>query len=69
LPWNRRPFEYVLEKGNKYCSNHRRKIAVEGCAHGDLDKIYDAIAYAEQLNGFKVDLLICCGDFEVRSAN
>lgn len=36
-------------------------IAVEGCCHGDLDKIYDAILRAP---GRKVDLLICCGDFQ-----
>lgn len=40
------------------------KIAVQGCCHGDLDKIYATIQYAEQLNNFKVDLLIICGDFQ-----
>lgn len=40
------------------------KIAVEGCAHGELEKIYDTIAYLEQKEGVKVDLLICCGDFQ-----
>ena len=41
------------------------KIAVEGCAHGELEKIYDTISFLEQKEGIKVDLLICCGDFQV----
>lgn len=40
------------------------KIALEGCAHGELDKIYDALQYLQEENGFKIDLLICCGDFQ-----
>jgi len=40
------------------------KIAVEGCAHGELETIYDSIQYLEKKNGIKVDLLLCCGDFE-----
>lgn len=40
------------------------RIVVEGCAHGDLDGIYTAIQSIEQKQGNKVDLLICCGDFQ-----
>ncbi|XP_030614151.1 lariat debranching enzyme [Archocentrus centrarchus] len=40
------------------------KIAVEGCCHGELDKIYETIEYLEQKEGVKVDLLVCCGDFQ-----
>lgn len=40
------------------------RIVVEGCAHGDLDRIYDVIQSIEQKQGRKVDLLICCGDFQ-----
>lgn len=40
------------------------QIAVEGCGHGQLDKIYEAIQHAERTQGIKVDLLICCGDFQ-----
>lgn len=40
------------------------KIAIEGCAHGELERIYDSIALIEQREGVKVDLLICCGDFQ-----
>ncbi|KAL1128851.1 hypothetical protein AAG570_013385 [Ranatra chinensis] len=40
------------------------KIAVEGCAHGKLEKIYDTIEFIQQQNGLKIDLLLCCGDFQ-----
>lgn len=40
------------------------KIAVEGCAHGELEKIYETIEALEAENNLKVDLLICCGDFQ-----
>ncbi|CAO1298097.1 unnamed protein product [Diamesa tonsa] len=40
------------------------RIAVEGCAHGELEKIYDVIQEIEVREHYKVDLLICCGDFQ-----
>ena len=40
------------------------RIAVEGCCHGELDKIYSTIEYLEKENKIKVDLLIICGDFQ-----
>ncbi|CAL8321252.1 unnamed protein product [Merluccius merluccius] len=40
------------------------KIAVEGCCHGELDKIYETIGHLEKKEGIKVDLLLCCGDFQ-----
>lgn len=40
------------------------KIAVEGCAHGELQKIYETIGEIEEKEKIKVDLLICCGDFQ-----
>ena len=42
----------------------KMKIAVEGCAHGDLNKIYDTILNIQENEKIKVDLLICCGDFQ-----
>lgn len=33
-------------------------IAIEGCCHGELDKIYATIAEAESKSGKKVELLI-----------
>ncbi|GMH18002.1 hypothetical protein Nepgr_019843 [Nepenthes gracilis] len=40
------------------------KIAVEGCMHGDLDTVYATIAQLERVENTKIDLLICCGDFQ-----
>ena len=41
------------------------QIAVEGCAHGDLDNIYATLQHLEVVENVKIDLLICCGDFQV----
>jgi hypothetical protein len=44
-------------------------IAVEGCCHGELDRIYERLADHEKNSGRKIDLLICCGDFQsIRNA-
>ncbi|KAF9188354.1 lariat debranching enzyme [Haplosporangium sp. Z 11] len=40
------------------------RIAVEGCCHGELDKIYWTIQEREKKFGYKVDLLLICGDFQ-----
>ncbi|KHG09875.1 Lariat debranching enzyme -like protein [Gossypium arboreum] len=40
------------------------KIAVEGCMHGDLDKVYDTIKYIENIRNIKIYLLLCYGDFQ-----
>ncbi|KFG99580.1 Ser/Thr phosphatase family protein [Toxoplasma gondii VAND] len=46
------------------------KIAIEGCCHGELDAIYSSLARLEEMHKMKVDLLICCGDFQcVRDSN
>ncbi|CBZ51768.1 hypothetical protein NCLIV_015600 [Neospora caninum Liverpool] len=46
------------------------KIAIEGCCHGELDAIYSSLAQIEEVHKIKVDLLICCGDFQcVRDSN
>ena len=42
------------------------QVAVEGCCHGELDKIYAAMRHLEVKEGIKIDLLICCGDFQAR---
>lgn len=39
-------------------------IAIEGCCHGDLDKIYATLKAMEVKERRTIDLLICCGDFE-----
>ncbi|KAI5354063.1 hypothetical protein L3X38_006958 [Prunus dulcis] len=40
------------------------KIAVEGCMHGDLDNVYRTLQHYEKLHSTKIDLLLCCGDFQ-----
>ncbi|KAF3446158.1 hypothetical protein FNV43_RR11337 [Rhamnella rubrinervis] len=40
------------------------KIAVEGCMHGDLDNVYKTLQYYERVHSTKIDLLLCCGDFQ-----
>lgn len=42
------------------------QIAVNGCCHGELDALYAVVQQVEREQNIKVDLLICCGDFEVR---
>ena len=37
---------------------------MEGCCHGELDMIYEALEYSQKKNNFKVDLLLICGDFQ-----
>jgi hypothetical protein len=44
-----------------------KQIAIEGCGHGELDRIYETMALLERREGKKIDLLICCGDFQVWS--
>lgn len=38
---------------------------MEGCCHGQLDEIYATLAQLQAREGVAVDLLICCGDFQV----
>jgi len=40
------------------------RIAIEGCTHGELEKTYQTLKQIEAQDGRKVDLLICCGDFQ-----
>ncbi|XP_022905368.1 lariat debranching enzyme [Onthophagus taurus] len=40
------------------------KIAVEGCAHGELETIYEVLSLLEENENIKIDLLVCCGDFQ-----
>jgi lariat debranching enzyme len=43
---------------------NRIVIAVEGCCHGELDKIYATILQRNP----KVELLLVCGDFQCVSS-
>lgn len=39
-------------------------IAVQGCCHGELEAIYETVAHIQEAKNKKIDLLICCGDFQ-----
>lgn len=41
------------------------RIAIEGCMHGDLDNVYATLLHLQEVEKVKIDLLICCGDFQV----
>ncbi|XP_026447140.1 lariat debranching enzyme-like [Papaver somniferum] len=46
------------------------KIAVEACMQGELDNVYATLLHLEKVENTKIDLLICCGDFQaVRNEN
>lgn len=40
------------------------KVAVVGCAHGEVEKIYETLQSIENDIHCRVDLLLCCGDFQ-----
>ncbi|KAN0016356.1 hypothetical protein ACTFIU_006323 [Dictyostelium citrinum] len=40
------------------------KIAIEGCCHGEIETIYNSLKNIEKMTKSKIDLLICCGDYE-----
>jgi lariat debranching enzyme len=42
-------------------------LAVVGCGHGELDKIYETIQQLEHIQEKKIDLVLICGDFQVLS--
>ena len=51
---------------HSYYSNIQNsvRIAVVGCLHGNLKDVYDELAIIEKNTQTKVDILLCCGDFE-----
>lgn len=55
----------VMSSGDKVTESTQKEIrvAVVGCSHGELDIIFNEIRQRE--NDSKVDLLLCCGDFQV----
>lgn len=55
-------FDRIEEIGEP--STDSISIAVEGCCHGELDRIYARIEDHQKRSGQKIDLLVCCGDFQ-----
>ena len=37
---------------------------MEGCLHGQLETVYRILTERERNEGIKIDLLLCCGDFQ-----
>ena len=40
------------------------KVAVSGCVHGEIDKLYECLESTERYKGHKADILLCTGDFQ-----
>ena len=40
------------------------KVAVSGCVHGEIDKLYECLENEERRQGVKADVLLCTGDFQ-----
>ena len=40
------------------------RVAVVGCGHGELDKMYSCVRALESRDSLRIDLLLCCGDFQ-----
>ena len=59
----------LTELAEEAAGKFPEQIAVEGCCHGDLDKIYGTLQQLEKKQNTKIDLLICCGDFQVSLCN
>ena len=41
------------------------KIAVVGCLHGQFENVYKDIQKHEKETNTKIDIVLCCGDFQV----
>lgn len=53
----------IEEIGSEDDANSIR-VAVQGCSHGALDRIYDTLMLYQEKSGKHIDLLLCCGDFQ-----
>ena len=42
----------------------KMRVAIQGCCHDELNKIYGKIAELQKSSGTAVDLLLICGDFQ-----
>ena len=59
------------DEGKELCASSIRvfslslQVAVAGCCHGHLDGIYSTLLLAQEREGVSIDVLLCCGDFQV----
>ena len=56
--------EEISAAGTDGSSAPSINIAVQGCSHGALDRIYETLALYQEKHGKKIELLLCCGDFQ-----
>lgn len=61
----RRASKMAQQSGASPGPKPKLTIAIEGCCHGELDNIYGTLQHLERTENKKIDLLICCGDFQV----
>ena len=54
----------IDEIGTYESSAKTIRIAIQGCSHGSIERIYDMLRACEERDEKKIDLLICCGDFQ-----
>jgi lariat debranching enzyme len=40
------------------------RIAVVGCVHGEMEKMFESVSHVSVATGRAVDLVVCCGDFQ-----
>lgn len=63
----RRRRQAVTQKGRAAparCPGGGMKVAVAGCCHGALDKMYETLELLQRRHNVRPDLLLCCGDFQ-----
>ena len=48
-----------------FVSSLSHQVAVAGCFHGHMDGIYSTLLLAQEREGVSIDVLLCCGDFQV----
>lgn len=49
--------------------NTKVRVAVVGCLHGQLKDLYKDIMALEKRDNKKIDIVLCCGDFQVKFQN
>lgn len=54
----------IEEIGTNDGSGNSVRIAVQGCSHGALENIYNILESYQQKHERRIDLLLCCGDFQ-----
>lgn len=61
---NRDTFHMIESSGSP--SSTSFNVAVQGCSHGELDSIYDALEVYRvgKLDNNSIDVLLCCGDVQ-----